>query len=359
MGKRKHDRYNSKIRRKIRRLEQKLRDSISSTDGENENFNSRSPSPQPVFLSSQSEHSDGDSQIKSCVVSVDGPTDTNNIPATAANLLAQEPGNSSGTVPDSVLPPEILDALGDPVGKDEVLGAPINDEIAKRWGRVLVEGMTKDAKENIMKQTLIPENFVLSKAPKLNLEISAVLSDSMKQRDKLFEKAQNQLGLAIAGFSSLASSLIKEDLSKIEILKRLSEISQILLDLHHENTKQRRKLITTSLDKRFNTAITDVKRDAFLFGANLGDTIKATKSAERSGLQIKRSNVAVPSTSKQQGNWRGPPRYQATKAPKPGGQKPRYTTTQGYTTSQGRRPQPTTSRAHQVQKTDQRTRRNN
>lgn len=283
--------------------------------------------------------------------------------ADLSNLLAQDAGPSSGEVPNTsgpeVLPQEILEALGDPIGKEEVLGPAINDEIAKRWGRILVEGLTKESKDATIKKTLTPENFCLSKAPKLNLEISAVLSDNMKNRDKLFEKAQNQLGLGIAGLSSLASSLIKEDLEKVEILKRLSEISQIFLDLHHENTKQRRKLITTSLDKKFSATITDVKRDTFLFGANLGEKIKATKTAERSGLQVKRSNASVPSTSRQQGNWRGPPRYQPTRLPKQGGQKPRYPATQGYAAPQGRRPLPATSRAPPAPKMDQRPRRNN
>lgn len=250
-----------------------------------------------------------------------------------------------------------MEALGDPIGKEEVLGPPINEEISKRWGRVLIEGLTKEVKEATLKKTLTPENFTLVKAPKINLEISAVISDNIKHRDKFLERAQNQLGLGIAGLTNLASALIKEDHTKVEILKRISEVSQIFLDLHYENTQHRRKLITSSLDKKISTAITDVKRDSFLFGACLGEKIKATKTAEKSGLQIKRSNVSISSTSRQQGNWRGPPRYQPIKATKPGGPKQRYTFSQGHTTQQGRR-QPAANRVPPVRKTDYRTRRN-
>lgn len=273
--------------------------------------------------------------------------------------LEHIPEQTTSTAVSEALPPEILDALGEPIGKAEILGPPINEEIAKRWGRVLVEGLTKETRDAIIKKTLIPENFDISKAPKLNLEISTVLSDNMKNRDKLFEKSQNQLGLGLAGLSNLASSLITEDLTKVDILKRLSEVSQIFLDLHHENTKQRRKLITSSLDKKFSATITDVKRDAFLFGTNLGEKIRATKTAEKSGLQVKRHNVSIPSTSRQpQGNWRGPPRYQATRPPKQGGQKPRHTAAQSYTAPQGRRPQ-MSSRAPPAPRTENKPRRNN
>lgn len=58
------------------------------------------------------------------------------------------------------------------------MGPASKEEIAKRWGRILVEGMTKETKEPIIKKTL-PENFCLAKAPKLYLEISTVLKPEM------------------------------------------------------------------------------------------------------------------------------------------------------------------------------------
>lgn len=286
--------------------------------------------------------------------------------ATSADLQETQDSvpSTSAVAPPSqeALPAEILEALGDPVGKEEVLGPAVKEEIAKRWGRILVEGMTKETKESLMKKTLIPENFCLSKAPKLNLEISAVLAETVRNRDKLMEKSQNQLGLGIAGLANLASSLIDEDLGKVEILKKLSEVGQIFLDLHFENTKTRRKLVTSSLDKKFNTAVAEVKRDSYLFGTNLGDKIKATKTAEKSGLQIKRRDVSLPSTSRQQGNWKGPPRMQPSRTFRQGGPKTRYQPQQGYSyqqgyqSQQGRRPPPAAHRAPTASKTDPRNR---
>lgn len=224
------------------------------------------------------------------------------------------------------LPADILEALGDPKGKEEVFGPKIPEEIAKRWGRVLLDGLTKEQKQEILEKVLVPDNFRLAKAPLLNPEIMPVLSEPARNRDKLLEKSQNQLGLGISGLTNLASTMIEGKTDKIQMLKKLSEVSQIFLDLHYEDTKRRRKLITSSLDKKFLHMITDVKRDKLLFGDNLGDKIKASKTAERSGLQIKRIDATASTSRKyqQQGNWRGPPRGQAHRTFRQGGQRNRY-----------------------------------
>lgn len=309
---------------------------------ENDRF-ARTPTPDSegyINNSSQSDISPDMNTVRSEVVLPD---------ATPQDLLQNDdplPGPSSdvATQPES-LPPEILDALGDPQSKEEVMGPAINNEISKRWGRVIIEGMTKEAKESIIHKTLIPENFRLAKAPKLNLEIAAVLGDTVKNRDKLLEKSQNHLGLGIAGLTNLASELIDKDLDKVYLLKKLSEVSQIFLDLHFENTKTRRKLITNSLDKKFNSIVADVKRDEFLFGAGLGEKIKATKTAERSGFQIKRTDNHLRSNNVSQGNWRGPPRNQAVaRVPRQGGQRNRHQPYPSYHQQATRRQPPTTNR---------------
>lgn len=151
-------------------------------------------------------------------------------------------------------------------------------------GKILVEGLAKGQKEALIAKTLIPENFQLAKAPKLNAEVASVLVDSAKNRDKRLEVMQNQLG---SGIADLTSDLVSKDLSKLEIIKRISEVNQIFLDLHHEETMNRRRLIIPMLDRSFIKIIEGVKRDKYLFGDNLVENIKNTKSLEKSGLQIK------------------------------------------------------------------------
>lgn len=217
----------------------------------------------------------------------------------------------------TVLPDEILEMLGQSKAVEEPLGEKIPKEISERWGKILLDGLAKEQKELISKQMLIPENFLLARAPKLNPEVSAVLTDPVKNRDKRLEKAQNQLGTAIAGLVNLTKDLIKSDMNKLDIIKRISEISQILLDLHFEESVNRRKLIVPLLDKCFWSAIQGVKRETYLFGDKLGETIKTTKDIEKTGQQIKkpatsRPNLRRPAPS---GNVRFPPRQQTNPRP--------------------------------------------
>ncbi|CAG9120206.1 unnamed protein product [Plutella xylostella] len=249
------------------------------------------------------------------------PGDDGNVASTSAEPQPGPSGLSSNSNRPA-LSGDILEALGDPKAKGEVFGPKILDEISERWGRVLVDGLTKEQKVDIQEKNLVPENFKLAKAPLLNQEVIGVLGESVKNRDKLLEKSQNHLGLGIASLASFTSSLIENDLGKIDIIKKISDITQIFLDLHNENTKTRRKLVMSSLDKNFNTSITDVKRDKYLFGDNLWEKIRAVKTAERSGHHIRRSdNMNQRRYPSQQGNWRGPPRQYNQRLPKQGGQR--------------------------------------
>ncbi|CAG4940162.1 unnamed protein product [Parnassius apollo] len=66
---------------------------------------------------------------------------------------------------ESMLPPEILAALGEAKTSEEIFGQKISTEVSERRGKILTEGLTKEQKENLLTKTLIPENFQLAKAP--------------------------------------------------------------------------------------------------------------------------------------------------------------------------------------------------
>lgn len=82
-----------------------------------------------------------------------------------------------------------------------------------------------------------------------------------------------------------------QSIDKIDILIRISEVSQILLDLHHEETYNRRTLIVPLLDKNFWNIIKGVRRDDLLFGTKLDENIKTSKGIEKSCQQIKKPIV--------------------------------------------------------------------
>ncbi|KOB68161.1 hypothetical protein OBRU01_18711 [Operophtera brumata] len=90
-------------------------------------------------------------------------------------------------------------------------------------------------------------------------------------------------------------------------------------------------MITPGLAKPFLNLIQESERDETLFGVSLPEKIKASKTIEKQGLQIKktvpppRSNPIAPSTSVArqpfQGNWTGPPRYSTNRGGRGGHRK--------------------------------------
>lgn len=230
---------------------------------------------------------------------------------------------------DLSLDPILLAALGESTSDTPDFGPSIHESLANIWLPLLRKGMPKENKEKLLKEYLIPNNCKLLQAPKLNAEISAAVSESVRGRDKKYVGLQQQLGQGIAAINRAMDVLLKSD-NKVEALKYMSDGCRILSDLHNFVTKDRTKLITPSLDKSFLPVIQDAERDESLFGNTLSEKIKASKAIERQGHQIKKSGGALrantpntmharPFTS--QGNWSGPPRYSSNRGGRGGNRK--------------------------------------
>ncbi|XP_063535715.1 uncharacterized protein LOC134745570 [Cydia strobilella] len=208
--------------------------------------------------------------------------------------------------------------------------------------------MTNEAKDKIQKGYLVPDNCRLLQAPKLNVEISAAVPDMVRNRDKNLAATQQQLGHGIAAVNRAMDILIKcVDTNGIEAMKHLSNGCRILYDLHASSTQSRIKLITPSLDKTFLQVIQDTERDDTLFGNKLSENIKAAKTIEKQGLQLKKTSPkkpapAQPSTSRASysGNWSAPPRYASNRGGRRGAR--RQT---NYTRRTFPAPQPAKTRA--------------
>ncbi|KAL0892668.1 hypothetical protein ABMA27_014389 [Loxostege sticticalis] len=195
------------------------------------------------------------------------------------------------------LDPEIRLALGDPIADSPKYGANIHNDLAQRWLPILKKGLTKEAKDNLLKQHHVPDNCRLLKSPCLNPEIAAAVAEAVRARDKKMEVKQNQLGLGITAISRAMEIILNEG-NKIEVIKYLSEGCRILTDLHYTETQIRTKCITP---------------DEFLFGSKLSEKIKAAKAIEKQGWQIKRNipqkmNQNQPQSKiRPTGNWTPPP----------------------------------------------------
>ncbi|KAJ2947219.1 hypothetical protein O0L34_g16928 [Tuta absoluta] len=233
---------------------------------------------------------------------------------------------SNDTEPE--LDPELLEALGESTCDAPEYGSKIHENLAKLWLPLLRKGMSKDNKEKMLKDYLIPDNCRLLQSPKLNPEISAAVPELARNRDKGMMFQQQQLGSGITAVNRTLDLLLKGD-SKKEAIQHLSNACRILSDLHATFTKNRIKLITSNLDKNFLHVIQDSERDETLFGTKLSDKIKAAKAIERQGQQIRKPNPPRASNASHSastrasfsGNWSAPPRYQMNRGGRGGPRK--------------------------------------
>ncbi|XP_063635557.1 uncharacterized protein LOC134806258 [Cydia splendana] len=223
----------------------------------------------------------------------------------------------------SELNPDILVALGAKTGDDAVYGNKIHENLAQLWTPLLKKGMSKDDKDKLLKEYLVPQNCSLLQSPKLNPEISAAVPETARGRDKKISFNQQQLGAGITAINRAMDVLINGNEDNLKAIRFLSDACRILSDLHHVNTQARIKLLTPGLEKQFLNVIQDASRDETLFGNNLSEKIKACKAIEKQGLQIKKNPTNLipapsyppyPSTStarppQHRGNWSWPPRY--------------------------------------------------
>lgn len=225
---------------------------------------------------------------------------------------------------------EILTALGASTSEGPEYGEKIHENLAQLWLPLLKKGLPKEEKEKLLKDLLVPLNCNLLQAPKLNPEISAAITESTRNRDKKLVSCQQQLGAGVTAVNRAMDLLLNKEFDKIKVIKHLSDACRILSDLHHRDSQTRIKLITPSLDKSFLNIIQDTCRDETLFGTKLSEKIKASKTVEKQGLQIKKTFVTstAPSTStntrplQSRGNWGAPPRYPPGRGGRGGNRKP-------------------------------------
>lgn len=227
-------------------------------------------------------------------------------------LLVQNENQEATT--QEVLPsldPEVLTALGELVPEQVTYGPDIHPDLALRWAPILKKGLTdKDLKEKIFSEYATPQNCKLFRAPRLNPEIAAAVSEFARARDKKIECSQQQLGVGLTAINRAMSLLLTSD-NKVQAIKFLSDACRILSDLHALETQTRTKSLTQGLEKSFLNLIQESERDEMLFGSDLPEKIKASKAIEKQGSQIKKPELKInpgPSSSRSsrtQGNLRG------------------------------------------------------
>ncbi|KAI5639332.1 hypothetical protein NE865_08192 [Phthorimaea operculella] len=182
---------------------------------------------------------------------------------------------------------DILQILGDAPKVDTPLGDPIHKDLANRWQEILLKGLSKEMKDKISSEYLVPSNVELLLAPALNPEAKAALQDAAIKRDTNMMYRQKQLGTEISALASVANMLISNETSKQKLLKPISDACRLLCDVHFSETRTRRNFVIASVNSNLKDTLIGTSRDKFLFGENISETLKTAKTIQRSGEVLK------------------------------------------------------------------------
>lgn len=217
------------------------------------------------------------------------------------------------------LDPEILQILGEDPTEQRAYGEDLHKDIATRWAHILTNGLSKENKSELLKQYLPSENCVQMKAPILNLEIKAALSEINIKKDLFSQSKQNQISSCLAAIAkALNWAISSKDPQAQDIIKPLSDAGRLMCDSHYRESQSRRYAIINTLNKQCRDIVKNTKLDEHLFGANLAEHLRSSKAILKSGSEMKsivhRAPFKQPPTTQiQRGalNSRGTPRAAA------------------------------------------------
>nr|XP_021199884.2 uncharacterized protein LOC110383415 [Helicoverpa armigera] len=205
------------------------------------------------------------------------------VPDTAA-AAAQVADND--TVEDS-LPDDILEILGEAPINDKKFGPPLNSNLAIRWEHTATNGLSKEARKQILDKHSIPQNCKNIDAPALNQEVKAALSEVLSKKDKAIENKQKQIALIIACVGDALSQILSTDSTNISLIKSLTDAGKLACDLQHTESMIRRSFVCSSIKKEIKDHLYEAKIDSHLFGSQLGDLLKTAKAINKTGAEMK------------------------------------------------------------------------
>ncbi|KAH0562932.1 hypothetical protein KQX54_001655, partial [Cotesia glomerata] len=127
------------------------------------------------------------------------------------------------------------------------------------------------------------ENPAKSTEPALVTEIL----EAMGKRDKKIADKQQKVSVCLSTLGSMLSNLLKGvTLDSLTLISNLSDIGRILIDLQCDVTLTRRLIISSNLNSAMKETLNATTADEWLFGKDLGDTLKTAKSLKRSSKDL-------------------------------------------------------------------------
>ncbi|PZC84364.1 hypothetical protein B5X24_HaOG205559 [Helicoverpa armigera] len=320
MGKRKRSRsrdsdYNS-ILRKVKKLESKLRKRQRLSSSEESDHAVR-------YYDEYEQYADMPVTAPPTV-----PTAESVAPAQASqSITIAEEAQASPTVDENIftLDPDILQLIGEDPTNQKKYGDSLHKDIASRWTHILVNGLSKETQMELMKCYLPPENCPNMKAPKLNLEIKAALSDVNIKKDLYSQSKQNQLANSLAAIGrALNWALSSNNTVPQDIIKSLSDAGRLVCDSHYKESLSRRYAALSTLNRSIKDTVKNTNIDEHLFGSALSEHIKTSKAINKTGSEIKQKiqrpqyrNLSATQTRGALNSRGAPPHVAAAVQPRP------------------------------------------
>lgn len=210
--------------------------------------------------------------------------------------------------------PEVMDILGVDPTLEVKVGPEVNSDVSVRLQHYAITGLSKEDKKELTDRYLIPRNCKLIDAPAVNAEVKRPLSEVILKRDKAIEHKQKFLGSAISGLGEAITMLISSKDKDSKLLRILMDIARILCDCQHADTITRRNYILNSLKKELRDQLQNTKVDAFLFGQDFSEALKAARNINKLGDELKETPPKpVPSFNRKNNpgpsknlNWKSP-----------------------------------------------------
>ena len=184
-----------------------------------------------------------------------------------------------------IIDDDILEMLGEDPQKSKALNINIHESLRRRWNYWITHGLEKKVKDELTEKYARSTEF---DAPKLNAEMSAILSEAAVKRDNFMLKNQRLAGSALTAIGSVLTMIMtEEDVDKIIFVQRLNEAAKLVLAIHHNETESRKAFIYPGVKKQFQTVLKDTRPDSLLFGDKLADKIKESHHIEKLSQNVK------------------------------------------------------------------------
>jgi len=133
---------------------------------------------------------------------------------------------------------DILEMLGKDPQKLKALDIVLHDSLKLHWNYWVTHGIEKKSKEELMEKYARLTEF---DAPRLNPEISAILSESAAKRDSFMVENQKLAGSALTAIDSALTMVMTEedDIDKLLFVDRLNEAAKLIMAIHYNESLEK------------------------------------------------------------------------------------------------------------------------